>query len=156
MKISQLFKQFQAPLLLVTAVLVFSGCLAAEKVEEINCLANSWECVQTVILDGEGSCTNCHTGSGAGPNKVVLEYASYAEVVTNGKLSYGGMLVVNADPGAGTGDHATSMLWKKVSGDLTGTEGAQMPFGLPPISAASQQWIADWIDAGAPEFEVVP
>lgn len=42
---------------------------------------------------------------------------------------------------------AESVLYKKVSGTECGT---QMPFGLPPLSAADQETIKDWIDEGAP------
>jgi len=53
-----------------------------------------------------------------------------------------GMLRV--DPG----NPANSFLWDKISSG-TPVAGVQMPFGLPPLSAANQDIIFDWITEGA-------
>jgi len=53
-----------------------------------------------------------------------------------------GMLRV--DPG----NPANSFLWDKINSAVP-TAGVQMPFGLPPLSAANQDIIFDWITEGA-------
>lgn len=98
-------------------------------------LNNVW----TPILDVH--CRSCHT-TGAG---------SMTLVMSSPGVAYGNLVNVNAvacpmkrvEPFSS----AMSALYKKVSGTECGT---QMPFGLPPLSAADQETIKDWIDEGAP------
>ena len=76
------------------------------------------------------SCTVCHGTSGG------LTLSGTASSTLNSELS--GLYT--------SGDHASSWLWKKISGTTAGT---RMPQGGGSFSQLEQDMIADWIDQGA-------
>jgi len=43
----------------------------------------NWDDIQANILAGSGGCTNCHTGTGAGPSDLSFDSDQYARDVTN-------------------------------------------------------------------------
>ena len=142
--------------LAMAAALLLSGCLAAEtdpEMTELLCEDGSkgcWSVVQAEILDGTGSCTNCHTGAGAGPSNLSWDADQYQHVVVDGLESgQGGGLIVDQN----SSTPSDSFLYRKVIGDLPADSslGSKMPIG-GNLTQGDIDIIADWLTKGAPEF----
>lgn len=78
--------------------------------------------------------TACHTPGGIAALLDLTAGYSYAA------------LLQSASPAVIPGSSATSRLYVRISGTIGGP---QMPLGAPPLSAANQTLIKDWIDQGA-------
>ncbi len=81
----------------------------------------------------EASCLNCHGPDGAFRETLLMEHS---ELIDGGT-------VVPGNPDA-------SELYKRLLGPTE--NGAQMPFGLPPLSPQSIEVVRRWILAGAPDW----
>jgi len=85
------------------------------------------------------NCTaNCHSPSGIAPFLNLVAGSSYNNLLLGSS---------GASPTVIAGSSATSRLYGRVSGTALGS---QMPLFLPPVSAADQTLIKNWIDQGAP------
>ena len=143
-------------LLVAVAAMLLASCKAAETGEEFTELLcedgskSCWAVIQPEILAGTGSCTACHTGTGAGPSDLSWEFDQYTRVVTDGLVSgYDGVgKIVNTDSTTPT----DSFMYRKITNDLAASgEGGQMP----PCCTLTQgdiDLIAEWISKGAPEL----
>jgi predicted CxxxxCH...CXXCH cytochrome family protein len=82
-------------------------------------------------------CVVCHS-SEAPQGDLDLETDAYAAVVNVTSAAYGEVLVVPGDPEG-------SLLYRKVSGTQSGTEGDPMPPNgdLPAVATTVRQWITD-------------
>ncbi|MDP4221449.1 MAG: hypothetical protein Q8896_13520, partial [Bacteroidota bacterium] len=102
-------------------------------------------------------CVSCHT-SGA-------SYASESGLVLDAKVAYENLVGIPAhDPNANAesvfrvkpGFADSSLLYMKVHGIPQGKlYGSQMPLGLTALSIGQQEFIRQWINAGAPKTGVV-
>lgn len=105
--------------------------------------------IQTEIFDQSCVSGACHDSVTRAGNLSLVASESYDQLVNiepdNSAAREAGLLRVLPDSVAG------SFLVNKVTGDLQGGEGAQMPIGAPPISDDQIALIEEWIDAGAPE-----
>ena len=81
----------------------------------------------------EATCLNCHGPDGAFRETLLMEHA---ELIDGGS-------VVPGNPNA-------SELYKRLLGPTE--NGAQMPFGLPPLTPQSIEVVRRWILAGAPDW----
>ena len=81
----------------------------------------------------EASCLNCHGPDGAFRETLLMEHS---ELIDGGT-------VVPGNPNA-------SELYKRLLGPTE--NGAQMPFGLPPLTPQSIETVRRWILAGAPDW----
>ena len=81
----------------------------------------------------EASCLNCHGPDGAFRETLLMEHS---------ELIDGGTVV--------TGNPNASELYKRLLGPTE--NGAQMPFGLPPLSPQSIDTVRRWILADAPDW----
>ena len=85
----------------------------------------------------EGSCLICHGPDGAYRETLLMEHDALI----------GGGTVVPGNPNA-------SELYKRLLGPTE--NGAQMPFGQPPLPPQSIEAIRRWIVAGAPDWATIP
>ena len=89
-------------------------------------------------------CISCHTSTGIG-NILVLNSGTYTNLVNR-------PAVTNPPGIAGTlvipGDSANSVLFKRISGDISPLL-LRMPLGGPFLSATDQNLITTWIAEGA-------
>ena len=91
------------------------------------------ELAQDTYAIFEASCLNCHGADGAFRETLLMEHS---ELITGGT-------VVPGNPNA-------SELYKRLLGPTE--NGAQMPFGLPPLTPQSIEVVRRWILAGAPDW----
>lgn len=92
------------------------------------------------------NCVSCHSPGGTGAVLDLQSGLSYANLV-------GEPAAVTGTPPSGTlvvaGDHASSVLYQRITGDgLAGGEEI-MPQGLPQLSDTDKDTIETWIDQGA-------
>ena len=85
----------------------------------------------------EGSCLICHGADGAYRETLLMEHDALI----------GGGTIVPGNPNA-------SELYKRLLGNTE--NGAQMPFGQPPLPPQSIEAIRRWIVAGAPDWATIP
>lgn len=98
-------------------------------------------------------CADCHKPGVVDPDMSTVD-ATYANVVGQVSLRYGGQGLKIVDPG----HLATSLMWLKVNGGsprLKGPNGeligGQMPNGRPPLADDKKALIKQWICSGAPK-----
>lgn len=110
--------------------------------------------IQNEIFDQSCVSGACHDSVTRAGNLSLTAGESYDQLVDiepdNSAARGAGLLRVLPDSVEG------SYLVNKVTGDLLGGEGAQMPIGAPPISNDQIELIVAWIDAGAPEGGEAP
>lgn len=136
------------PLLLIALVVLISACSGSSTPA---CTDDTWTCVQASILDSSGRCTDCH--SGVSPMGSISFDADQYSAVIAATYSGDGTTEIVAEGSGGVGDHAASLLWNKVNG-TQGSMGVRMPYDGPSagyLTQADIDWIAAWIDAGAPQ-----
>ena len=107
-------------------------CLLSLAASSQNLSAQS-QLAQDTYAIFEASCLNCHGPDGAFRETLLMEH---------GELIDGGT-VVPGNPNA-------SELYKRLLGPTE--NGAQMPFGLPPLTPQSIETVRRWILAGAPDW----
>ena len=99
--------------------------------------AATWTAVHSIFAQ---NCAPCHIGAATAG----LNLDTYAGAMKGGSVAAGG--VVNG-PVIKPGNAAGSYLYQAISGKQT--VGAPMPLGRPPLSAADQRVIFNWIQSGA-------
>jgi hypothetical protein len=110
----------------------------------------TWTYLQAKIFSGRGSCTTCHTGSGAGPSDLSLDADQYDRIVTNHLMSgYTSANLEIVEPGF----KSCSFLYLKVSESdsalVSAKLGSRMPLNHQPLGADDIDLIGAWIDEGA-------
>ncbi|MBX5480290.1 MAG: hypothetical protein IRZ16_00355 [Myxococcaceae bacterium] len=111
------------------------------------------------VINGTGACTSCHyAGAGTATNgDLVMDSVEALKATTGATTAYAitGSTLKVVDP-----NHSeNSTMFLKVAGGSTVTPpvkgpkgesvGAQMPQGLPPLSAEDLKMVKDWICSGA-------
>ncbi len=95
----------------------------------------------------DANCTsNCHSPGGTAAFLSLASGSSYANLVGQPATRTGtppsGTLVV-------AGDHASSVLYQRITGEGLATGEDIMPQGLPQLSDTDKDTIENWIDQGA-------
>ena len=90
---------------------------------------------QEVYAIFEKSCLGCHGESGAYKDSLLIDRAALIDT----------QVVLPGDP-------ENSEFYKRLLGPTD--RGPQMPLNLPPLSSETIQTIAQWITAGAPDWDV--
>ena len=125
----------------------------------------------TTTTDADDTTTTGETATTSGGEALSFEMDVYPIIMANcschidggpGMLSMGDAMEAydnlvdvaaqNSNDGSDRvepGDSAASFLYRKITGDLGGGEGDQMPDGGPPLDQADMDLIRDWIDEGA-------
>src|SRR5690606_919499 len=110
--------------------------------------------IQKQIFNASCALSACHDSQTQQANLLLEIGASYTQLVgatpTNATAQGLGWLRVTP------GDPSTSLIYRKVTGDLGVGLGSRMPLGRPPLPANLIQILRLWIEAGAPETGWVP
>lgn len=92
------------------------------------------------------NCVSCHAPGGVGAVLDLRSTLSYANLV-------GVPAAVTGTPPSGTlvvaGDHSSSVLYQRITGDGLAAGEDIMPQGLPQLSSTDKDTIENWIDQGA-------
>ncbi len=92
------------------------------------------------------NCVSCHSPGGTGAVLDLRSTLSYANLV-------GEPSAVTGTPPSGTlvvaGDHASSVLYQRITGEGLAAGEDIMPQGLPQLSDTDKDTIENWIDQGA-------
>ena len=117
--------------------------------------ASTWEAIQEVIFH-QSDCIGCHVGQSAPGDLDLSDSVAYSNLVD--KPSSNGQFVRvkrNAPD--------SSLLYRKISAmtfpcfpQLSCGEGGPMPRGKPGVNAKAVDVLERWIQAGAPQFGLVP
>ncbi|HEY8515706.1 MAG TPA: hypothetical protein VIS07_09355 [Candidatus Binatia bacterium] len=114
----------------------------------------TYDRIQKQIFNASCALSACHDSQTQQANLLLEIGASYTQLVgatpTNATAQGLGWLRVTP------GDPSTSLIYRKVTGDLGVGLGSRMPLGRPPLPANLIQILRLWIEAGAPETGWVP
>jgi hypothetical protein len=124
-------------------------CVPAEGTTPCDGVASTFEQIQHQVFTPTCAIPTCHGVAQAEHNLSLAEGEAYVNLVgvvpNNSAAANAGLLRV--DPG----NPGNSFLLKKLSGELAGGEGEQMPRDLRPLHHLHVDLIEEWIAAGAPE-----
>ena len=127
---------------------------AVDSCDPATLFSGTFDRIQKQVLNTTCAVSGCHD-SQTQANGLLLEVgAAYTQLVgavpTN--VTAQGLGWDRVTPG----DPATSLLFHKITGDVTVALGSRMPLGRPPLAANLIEIIRLWIAAGAPETGWVP
>ena len=115
--------------------------------------AGTFDRIQKQVFNQSCALSGCHDSQTHQAMQILETGASYGNIVdvtpTNTSVPADWKRVL-------PGDSSRSFLYHKITGDLTAGEGAQMPFGGPPLDAHLVDVIRLWIEADAPMTGWVP
>lgn len=144
-------KRYALFIALSLGLLVLDSCKTDSPEQITNANKSSFQLLQEKVITP--SCTGCHT---TGSN-----YANESGLVLDAPVAYQNLFAIPAHQVSAhtdgllrikAGDADNSLLYLKVHGFPQGKNyGSMMPLGYKALTIGQQQFIHDWINAGAPK-----